>query len=626
MDRFHAWLHDTTYREARALVRCATLIESDPSSYSDLEVFSCLSLFAIPTSGIDNDNIPPLEWTPTSTDLSSCLSEPFVSLSLKHSTPPITSTNNRTYRQPSIPSLLPPPKVKRTAFNYEPIKSSEPSPRPSSSVSGTVCNYEGAEGILLPKKRTGRSPYARSLRNFGQIGRSGAQSDGDSQEEEDGGEIQDNPEIKPMPKPNRDFKKFISPLKKNLPKIKQQQSRGQGQKSRDVGVVDYRSVADGPSQLHPAVATALPGLTTPKLPGREERDAQKSRGEAQKVAQKEGNNKTDDEANKLRDALDSAIVRVKPNVSWSDVAGLDSAKTALQEAVILPMRFPHLFEGKRSPWKGILLYGPPGTGKSHLAKAVATEVDSTFFSVSSSDLISKWQGESEKLIKELFSLAHEQKPSIIFIDEVDSLCSARTDKESDDTRRVKTELLVQMQGVGNVSDGVLVLGATNIPQNLDSAVRRRFEKRVYVPLPDHTARKEMFKINIGNTSHSLTNNDFEELASRTDGYSGADINILVRDALYQPVRLLQTATHFKKTSGPDPNNSSIVVNDLMVPCNSDDPEAEKVNLMNIEPSKLTVPPVTWNDFLTSIGKVKPSVSGLDIEKLTEWSNQFGEHE
>lgn len=164
----------------------------------------------------------------------------------------------------------------------------------------------------------------------------------------------------------------------------------------------------------------------------------------------------------------------KPNVKWSDVAGLENAKESLKEAVILPIKFPHLFTGKRQPWRGILLYGPPGTGKSFLAKAVATEANnSTFFSVSSSDLLSKWLGESEKLVKNLFELARTHKPSIIFIDEVDSLCSSRSDNESESARRVKTEFLVQMQGVGNDNDNVLVLGATNIPWCLDAAIRRR---------------------------------------------------------------------------------------------------------------------------------------------------------
>ncbi|KAG8235626.1 hypothetical protein J437_LFUL014884 [Ladona fulva] len=226
----------------------------------------------------------------------------------------------------------------------------------------------------------------------------------------------------------------------------------------------------------------------------------------------------DPEKKKLLSKLEGAIVVEKPDVKWSDVAGLEGAKEALKEAVILPIKFPHLFTGKRIPWKGILLFGPPGTGKSYLAKAVATEANnSTFFSVSSSDLVSKWLGESEKLVRSLFELARQHKPSIIFIDEVDSLCSSRSDTESESARRIKTEFLVQMQGVGNDNDGILVLGATNIPWVLDAAIRRRFEKRIYIPLPEEHARLIMFKLHLGNTKHTLTENDLKTLANKTEG-------------------------------------------------------------------------------------------------------------
>merc|ERR1719228_2100751 len=202
-----------------------------------------------------------------------------------------------------------------------------------------------------------------------------------------------------------------------------------------------------------------------------------------------GDGKSDDEVDaekkKMQTKLSQAIVMEKPNIQWSDVAGLDKAKELLKEAVILPIAFPQLFIGKRQAWNGILLYGPPGTGKSYLAKAVATEANnSTFFSVSSSDLVSKYVGESEKLVKNLFEMARAEKPSIIFIDEVDSLCGSRSDNESESARRIKTEFLVQMQGVGNDTDGILVLGATNIPWQLDAAIRRRFEKRIYIDLPE----------------------------------------------------------------------------------------------------------------------------------------------
>uniref|UniRef100_A0A8D1LD44 vesicle-fusing ATPase n=2 Tax=Sus scrofa TaxID=9823 RepID=A0A8D1LD44_PIG len=254
------------------------------------------------------------------------------------------------------------------------------------------------------------------------------------------------------------------------------------------------------------------------------------------------------EKKKLQEQLMGAVVVEKPNIRWNDVAGLEGAKEALKEAVILPIKFPHLFTGKRTPWRGILLFGPPGTGKSYLAKAVATEANnSTFFSVSSSDLMSKWLGESEKLVKNLFELARQHKPSIIFIDEVDSLCGSRNENESEAARRIKTEFLVQMQGVGNNNDGTLVLGATNIPWVLDSAIRRRFEKRIYIPLPEEAARAQMFRLHLGSTPHNLTEANIHELARKTEGYSGADISIIVRDSLMQPVRKVQSATHFKKS-------------------------------------------------------------------------------
>jgi len=204
----------------------------------------------------------------------------------------------------------------------------------------------------------------------------------------------------------------------------------------------------------------------------------------------------DKEANEFETSLMSCIVQEDPNVSWKDVCGLEQAKAQLKEAVVLPMRYPQLFKGKRQPWRGILLYGPPGTGKSYLAKAVATEASSTFFSVSSSDLISKFQGESEKLVRALFELARKKTPSVVFIDEIDSLCSTRSANDGDNSKRIKTEFLVQMQGVGKVMDGILILAATNDPVGLDPAMRRRFQKRIYISLPNDGARIDMFKLHL----------------------------------------------------------------------------------------------------------------------------------
>jgi len=170
---------------------------------------------------------------------------------------------------------------------------------------------------------------------------------------------------------------------------------------------------------------------------------------------KKGGDDNDPDQDQLEKGLMDAIVMEKPNVHWDDVAGLETAKNTLKEAILLPRKFPDIFQGIRTPWKGILLYGPPGTGKTYLAKACASMADATFFSISSSDLISKWVGESEKLIKGLFKLARDRAPSIIFIDEIDSVVSKRTDGEQESSRRVKTEFLVQMQGVASEKPGSL---------------------------------------------------------------------------------------------------------------------------------------------------------------------------
>lgn len=143
-------------------------------------------------------------------------------------------------------------------------------------------------------------------------------------------------------------------------------------------------------------------------------------------------------------------------------------------------------------------------------------------------------------------MARENTPSIIFIDEIDALCGPRGEGESEASRRIKTEMLVQMDGVGRSSKGVLVLGATNIPWQLDAAIRRRFQRRVHISLPDLPARTKMFELAVGSTPCELGAADFRQLGQLSEGYSGSDITIAVQDALMQPVRKIQTATHYKK--------------------------------------------------------------------------------
>lgn len=226
-------------------------------------------------------------------------------------------------------------------------------------------------------------------------------------------------------------------------------------------------------------------------------------------------------------------------VHWSDIAGLEVAKNALRETVVYPFLRPDLFKGLREPARGMLLFGPPGTGKTMLARAVATESKSTFFSISASSLTSKYLGESEKLVRALFALAKLLSPSIIFVDEIDSLLSQRSGSgEHEATLRIKTEFLIQWSDLQRAAAGrettakgikengtegdvnrVLVLAATNLPWAIDEAARRRFVRRQYIPLPEADTRAIQFKTLLSQQKHTLTNEDINELVNLTDGKS-----------------------------------------------------------------------------------------------------------
>lgn len=227
------------------------------------------------------------------------------------------------------------------------------------------------------------------------------------------------------------------------------------------------------------------------------------------------------------------IVVQGDEVHWDDVAGLEIAKKALKEAVVYPFLRPDLFMGLREPARGMLLFGPPGTGKTMLARAVATESKSTFFSISASSLTSKYLGESEKLVRALFSIAKALAPSIIFVDEIDSLLGQRSGSgEHEATRRIKTEFLIQWSDLQRAAAGreqsdkekargdasrVLVLAATNLPWAIDEAAIRRFVRRQYIPLPEDETRATQLRTLLGHQKHSLTEADIQRLVMLTTG-------------------------------------------------------------------------------------------------------------
>jgi len=204
------------------------------------------------------------------------------------------------------------------------------------------------------------------------------------------------------------------------------------------------------------------------------------------------------------------------------------------------MKYPHLFVGDLLvPWRGVLLFGPPGTGKTMLAKAVATECRTTFFNISASSIVSKWRGDSEKLVRVLFEMARYHAPSTIFIDEIESIMSSRDNMDTNEheaSKRMKTELLIQMDGLIKSTDRVFLLAASNLPWQLDNAMLRRLEKRILVDLPDHESRTNLLKLLLKN--NNKTNINYEAYADKTDSWSGSDLKLLCKEAAMRPLRKL----------------------------------------------------------------------------------------
>ena len=310
---------------------------------------------------------------------------------------------------------------------------------------------------------------------------------------------------------------------------------------------------------------------------------------------------------KLIEMIEAEMMESSPNVAWESVGGCAEAKRLLNEAVVLPLLIPDYFAAAacRSSWKGVLLFGPPGTGKTLLAKAVASLGKTAFFNISASSLVSKYHGESEKLARTLFALARHHAPSVVFFDEIDALVSARgAAGEHEASRRLKSELLSQMDGVNSASGGassggggnpqsdlVMVLATTNKPWDLDEALRRRLERRIYVPLPDEAARAEMLDIHLKGVRLD-DEVDLFELAKRTEGYSGADLQLACRDASMMPMR--------RMVEGKSP-----------------------AQIVELQASGQLEGKVNDEDFTTALSRTQPSTASHEHRLYEAWNDEYG---
>ncbi|KAG7397290.1 Fidgetin-like protein 1 [Phytophthora boehmeriae] len=276
----------------------------------------------------------------------------------------------------------------------------------------------------------------------------------------------------------------------------------------------------------------------------------------------------------LIEKIEMEIVDSGDPVTFEDIAGLQFAKKCVNELVIWPMARPDIFTGLRSLPKGLLLFGPPGTGKTLIGKAIANQSGATFFSISASSLTSKWIGQGEKLVRTLFAVAAVKQPSVIFIDEIDSLLTQRSSEENEASRRMKTEFLVQLDGAG----------ATNRPQELDEAARRRFVKRLYIPLPSFEARLDLVTRLLKDNKNDLTDENKMLIAESTKGYSGADVRALCTEAAMGPIR-----------------------------------NCADIRTMDAE----SVRPINLDDFKEALRGVRSSVATKDLAFYKEWNEEFG---
>lgn len=287
----------------------------------------------------------------------------------------------------------------------------------------------------------------------------------------------------------------------------------------------------------------------------------------------------------------------RADVTWDDIVGLEDVKRALIEAIYFSLARPEE-PVKVEPPRRFLLYGPPGTGKTMLAMAASNMLGATFFNVSVDRVLSRYVGDSPRMISAIFRVAYRRAPSIIFFDEVETLVARRDSGREAATGVVQT-FLTELDGFKSkkLDKPVIVIAATNKPWMLDEAILSRFEKRIYIPLPDRAAREQLFRLHIEGRGFKLQGITYAELAELTEGYSGRDIANICKEAIMAMLR----------EANPDIYSRITGVK----------------SLQQLREAKYRVKPITRKHLLDAIKRIKPAVGPEDLEKYAEWAKQHG---
>lgn len=329
------------------------------------------------------------------------------------------------------------------------------------------------------------------------------------------------------------------------------------------------------------------------------------------------------EIEKLEVDIDSLLLAdAPPKAGWDDVAGLLGAKDVLQEATTLPYELPQLFENGRQRWKSVILYGPPGCGKRMLAEAAAAAYEAELLAPRVQDVLELMSGSGSAGVRALFANAKKRGRAVLYLSELEEMLSvSREGGNSTTFRQARAQLLEELLRLRKQKDeGLLFVGASRTPWELDDALLSRVERRVYVGLPDAAARAQILEVGLRGVAHDITLQEIEDIASECEGYTPSDLGMLVRDAAMEPVRVVRTAGWFKKVSVMEESKKVA----KKMPCERDATDAVEMRFTEIDKSEIQAPPVKCLDFDLAMTSTKPSVSREMIGRYVEFTEKKGQ--